>query len=97
MTMPAEVQRFNNGSVSIWPLSKARHCQSNGMEAGLVNLLSGLSRARLGCQTLGLSVPPPYRDKSYRFPAEIISHGVWLYYRFYLGYRNMENPCSAAV
>jgi putative transposase len=26
----------------------------------------------------------------YRFPAEIISHGVWLYYRFCLSYRDVE-------
>jgi transposase-like protein len=26
-------------------------------------------------------------DKNHRFPGEIISHGVWLYYRFALSYR----------
>jgi putative transposase len=30
------------------------------------------------------------RYKSHRFPAEIISHGVWLYYRFCLSYRDVE-------
>ena len=30
----------------------------------------------------------PY--KHYRFPAEINSHGVWLYYRFCLSYRDVE-------
>jgi putative transposase len=30
------------------------------------------------------------RYKTYRFPAEIISHGVWLYYRFCLSYRDVE-------
>ena len=30
----------------------------------------------------------PY--KHYRFPAEIISHGVWLYFRFCLSYRDVE-------
>jgi putative transposase len=30
----------------------------------------------------------PY--KHHRFPAEIISHGVWLYYRFCLSYRDVE-------
>ena len=36
--------------------------------------------------------PPavPDRYKNYRFPAEIISHGVWLYYRFCLSYRDVE-------
>jgi putative transposase len=26
----------------------------------------------------------------HRFPAEIISHSVWLYYRFSLSYRDVE-------
>jgi putative transposase len=36
--------------------------------------------------------PPaaPERYKNHRFPAEIISHGVWLYYRFCLSYRDVE-------
>jgi len=29
----------------------------------------------------------PEHYKHHRFPAEIISHGVWLYYRFCLSYR----------
>jgi putative transposase len=28
--------------------------------------------------------------KNHRFPGEIISHGVWLYYRFTLSYRDVE-------
>src|SRR6516225_9853323 len=36
--------------------------------------------------------PPadPARYKNHRFPSEIISHGVWLYYRFTLSYRDVE-------
>jgi putative transposase len=34
--------------------------------------------------------PPPDLHKRHRFPAEIISHGVWLYYRFSLSYRDVE-------
>jgi transposase-like protein len=36
--------------------------------------------------------PPAATDryKHYRFPADIISHGVWLYYRFCLSYRDVE-------
>jgi len=36
--------------------------------------------------------PPatPERYKHHRFPAEIISHDVWLYYRFCLSYRDVE-------
>ena len=32
---------------------------------------------------------PSYRG--YRFPPEIISHAVWLYHRFYLSFRDVEN------
>lgn len=28
--------------------------------------------------------------KGYRFPAEVISHAVWLYHRFPLSYREVE-------
>jgi putative transposase len=36
--------------------------------------------------------PPadPARDKNHRFPGDIISHGVWLYYRFPLRYRDVQ-------
>ena len=30
-------------------------------------------------------------DYGYRFPAEIISHAVWLYHRFCLSYRDVED------
>jgi putative transposase len=33
---------------------------------------------------------PPNLYTYHRFPAEIISHGVWLYYRFCLSYRDVE-------
>ena len=35
--------------------------------------------------------PPanPERYKNHRYPGEIISHGVWLYYRFSLSYRDV--------
>jgi putative transposase len=36
------------------------------------------------------TITPPNRYKHYRFPTEIISHGVWLYYRFCLSYRDVE-------
>jgi hypothetical protein len=38
-------------------------------------------------------MPPPAnteRYKNHRFPGEIISHGVWLYYRFPLSYRDVQ-------
>ena len=41
--------------------------------------------------------PPadPERYKNPRFPGEIISHGVWLYYRFSLSYRDVEEMLLA--
>jgi putative transposase len=33
---------------------------------------------------------PTHAYKHHRFPAEIISHGVWLYDRFCLSYRDVE-------
>ena len=35
------------------------------------------------------SQPPSYRG--YRFPADIISHAVWLYHRFGLSFRDVED------
>src|SRR5215467_12347173 len=32
----------------------------------------------------------PERYKNHCFPGEIISHGVWLYYRFPLSYRDVQ-------
>jgi putative transposase len=37
----------------------------------------------------------PERYKSHRFPPEIISHAVWLYFRFTLSYRDVEEMLFA--
>src|SRR2546422_10665246 len=38
-----------------------------------------------------MSTPPsPNHYKNHRFPAEIISHAVWLYFRFCLSFRDVE-------
>jgi putative transposase len=39
---------------------------------------------------MNTSAPTNPYNKHHRFPAEIISHGVWLYYRFCLSYRDVE-------
>jgi putative transposase len=57
---------------------------------GIVNLLSGLSRTHLMCHTRGMNTPPSNPYKNHRFPVEIISHAVWLYFRFCLSYRDVE-------
>jgi putative transposase len=36
------------------------------------------------------TVMPANPYKNHRFPAEIISHAVWLYFRFCLSYRDVE-------
>ncbi len=35
------------------------------------------------------------RDTAYRFPAAIISHALWLYFRFPLGLRMVEELLAA--
>jgi putative transposase len=57
---------------------------------GLVNSLSGLSSFCLVCDIRPMSTPLTKRYKHRRFPVEIISHGVWLYFRFCLSSRDVE-------
>ena len=38
---------------------------------------------------------PPRSFKRHRFPIEIISHAVWLYFRFSLSYRDLEELMAA--
>jgi putative transposase len=37
-----------------------------------------------------MTTPARARYTGYRFPAEIIGHAVWLYFRFPLGLRRVE-------
>ncbi len=37
-----------------------------------------------------MTPPPAHRYKNHRFPPEIISHAVWLYHRFSLSFRDVE-------
>jgi hypothetical protein len=37
-----------------------------------------------------MNTPATHRYKPHHFPAEIISHGVWLYFRFCLSFRDVE-------
>ncbi len=34
--------------------------------------------------------------KRHRFPRELISHAVWLYYRFLVSYRDVEEAAGRA-
>ena len=42
-----------------------------------------------------MTTPAPARYTGYRFPAEIVSHAVWLYFRFPLGLRMVEELLAA--
>ena len=66
--------------VEFLDMSSSRRCQ----------LAERLVPFPLVCHTRRMSLPAPNRYKNHRFPAEIISHGVWLYYRFCLRYRDVE-------
>ena len=46
------------------------------------------------------TAPTATRYKNYRFPVEIISHAVWLYFRFCLSFRDVEEllfECGVVV
>ena len=53
-------------------------------------MLSGLSSARLVCRTRRMNTSSIDRYKNHRFPVEINSHAVWLYFRCCLSYRDVE-------
>jgi putative transposase len=42
-----------------------------------------------------MNTPPSLSYKRHRFPGEIISHAVWLYFRFSLSYRDVEELMAA--
>jgi hypothetical protein len=51
----------------------------------IVNLLD----THTVCQSCYMDTPAPSnRYKNHRFPVEIISHAVWLYFRFCLSFRD---------
>jgi hypothetical protein len=52
----------------------------------------------IGCRSIGcIAAPSGHRGMSnisyrhHRFPPEIIQHALWLYFRFPLSYRNVED------
>ena len=55
--------------------------------AGVVNLLNTHAVCQSG-RMITLSAATKY--KNHRFPVEIISHAVWLYFRFCLGTSRMS-------
>src|SRR5215510_166802 len=57
----------------------------------MVNFLRDLYRCCRVCRNQRMHQPPTTKHyKNHRFPAEIISHAVWLYFRFCLSFRDVE-------
>jgi putative transposase len=57
----------------------------------LSNLPSHLSNSYPVCHTRRMNPPPtPNPYTRHRSPAEIINHCIWLYFRFCLSYRDVE-------
>jgi hypothetical protein len=83
--MKSPLHQSNRANTSLMPVRTEAD-----RVGGTVNLLSGLSRACLVCHTRRMNTPSITRYKHHRFPAEIISHAVWLYFRFCLSYRDVE-------
>ncbi len=42
-----------------------------------------------------MTTPPPSRYAGHRFPPEVISHAIWLYFRFPLSLRMIEEMLAA--
>src|SRR5215472_6288165 len=64
---------------------------------GTVNLVEpgALAPTGEGGYSSGMTTPVQTRYAGYRFPAEIIGHAVWLYFRFPLGLRMVEELLAA--
>jgi hypothetical protein len=63
---------------------------------GTVNLAARpLAVAPRGEYSGGMTISARARYAGYRFPCEIISHAVWLYFRFPLGLRMVEELLAA--
>jgi putative transposase len=58
-------------------------------------LADGLAVAEWAGQPSGMTTPTRSRYTGHRFPPEVISHAVWLYFRFPLGVRMVEEMLAA--
>ncbi len=66
------------------------------MREGTVKLAeSRLGRSRVGRVTGGMRTPRDPIYAGHRYPAEIISYAVWLYFRFPLSLRMVEEMLAA--
>src|SRR5262245_37908962 len=68
-------------------MTRLQWCCEPVILRGIVNLWG----AHTACQSCGMDMPSTSkRYKNHRFPAKIISHAVWLYFRFCLSVRDVE-------
>ena len=55
------------------------------------NVVVNLLNTHTVCPSCGMNpLSATTKYKNHRFPAEIISHAVWLYFRFCLSFRDVE-------
>jgi hypothetical protein len=64
---------------------------------GIVNFLSDFSSSRYVYNFRRMSTPSIKRHKHYRSATDIINHGVWLYFRFSLNDRDVEELFARGV
>mgnify|MGYP003710386085 CR=1 FL=1 len=85
LSLGAERPRSVSRHTSAHPRDGTSGLSRDGGElsGGIVKLSCGWQSRRMTSQ------PPSYRG--YRFPPEIISHAVWLYHRFGLSFRDVED------
>ncbi len=69
--------------------------RSAGPRCGVVNLDAEDTTRRRVWNTSGMTTFSTPCYKGFRFPQEIISHAVWLYFRFSLSYRDVEELLAA--
>src|SRR5215510_9048641 len=75
---------LSDRSIKVQRVPRDNHCSSS---FGIVNLLG----FHTVCQSYGMNIPPvTTKYKNHRFSVEVISHAVWLYFRFCLSFRDVE-------
>lgn len=73
-------------------MQAAGHCHVDGRFEGDAATIAGMKRTTLPLRT---SVTDTISYASYRFPPDVISYAVWLYYRFPLSLRMVEELLAA--
>jgi hypothetical protein len=85
--------RLPSSSISRFALAGLSGPRATARKSVGINCLTGIVKLRRYGQTRLMKFQTPsYRG--YRFPPDIISHAVWLYYRFCLSFRDVEDLLS---